>query len=278
MKLAVLIAGHLRTFDWINVGSLMNFLHGYDYDLFVVTHRTLDRSEQKHYYGHDLVMSDDDIRGKFKGLPLKELKITDDADYSTRKCIKCRLNLPEWVDPNKKLDHDMGLCSTHCETCKEDGMVFVGADSYCWRMWHSISECYELCREYAANNDVIYDYYIRGRPDILYMERIDFSKLPPLNDKLIIGFGTNLGYPNDTFAIGKGEAFAAYCDIDNVVINSLYSHGIVASVLERYPMYKFFDLAWKRRNFDTNTQTWTKNEIQYYPKRLYITDPSLRDF
>lgn len=278
MKLAFLMAGHLRMFDEDTIQSLKNFLQGYDYDLFVTTHDTLDRSEQKHYYGHDLVMSEEEIRAKFRTLPLKGLQITRDSDCSSRKCVVCRKNLPEWVDGTKKVTHDMGLCSTHCESCKEDDMIKVGADSYCWRMWRNVADCYNMCKRYESDNYMTYNYYIRGRPDILYMERIDFSKLPPLNDKLIIGFGTNLGYPNDTFAIGKDPAFGYYCNIDNVVKKSFYSHDIVSDVIKRFPIYKFFDLAWKRRNFDEATQTWTKKEIQRYPKRVYITDPNLRDF
>lgn len=278
MKLAFLMAGHLRMFDQDTIDSLKKFMEGYDYDLFVTTHDTLDRSEQKHYYGHDMKLSTSDVRGMFEGLPLKWLQITSDQDYSSRQCIKCRSGLPKWVSPDTKVNHDMGLCSTHCDKCKLPNMIEIGPVSYCWRMWRNVSDCYDMAHDYANIHNIKYDYFIRGRPDILYMERIDFSKLPPLTHNIVIGFGTNLGFPNDTFAIANNPAFEHYCSIENVVKNSYYSHDIVADVINKYPIYKFFDLAWKRRNLDPVSNTWTKKEIQYFPKRQYISDMNLLEF
>lgn len=278
MKLALILAGHLRMFDEEVINSIKSFMEGYDYDLFLVTHYTLERSEQKHYFGHNIKFTKNQIHDMFSDLPLKDLKVTNDMDTSDRRCLVCKKYIPMWVDPTLPITHDVGRCSTHCDFCKEDTMDHVGSKSCCWKVWRNVSDGYELCKKYEEKNDVKYDYYIRSRPDLLYKERINFNKLPKLDDRLIIGFGSTLGYPNDQFAIGSGDAFKDYSDIEPAERESLFAHERVARTLEKYPIWKFFDIARKCRTWDPNTETWTKKETIWHPKDQYITDPKMKYF
>lgn len=265
-------------FDQEIINSIKSFMEGYDYDLFLVTHDTLERSEQKHYFGHNIKITKKEIQDMFSDLPLKDLTVTNDMDTSVRRCLVCKKYIPMWVDSALTINHDLGKCSTHCDFCKENNMEFVGSKSYCWRMWRNVSEGYKLCKKYEEKNNIKYDYYIRSRPDILYKEHINFNKLPKLDDKLIIGFGSVLGYPNDHFAIGSGKAFEHYCSVEQTERESLYGHDIVRRTVEKYPIWKFFDVARKCRTWDPNTETWTKKETVWHPKDQYIADPKMKYF
>ena len=110
-------------------------------------------------------------------------------------------------------------------------------DMTVYPMWENVWKCYRMATEYSKHGGFEYDYHVRTRPDFVHMQKLDWESLPALDDQLIIGFGHTLGYPCDCFAIGKGEAWREYCDLDRVQVNCLTVHEVVSYVLKKYPMY-----------------------------------------
>jgi hypothetical protein len=109
--------------------------------------------------------------------------------------------------------------------------------NYCWKMWRKVHACMNLCTEYAARNNIIYNYIIRSRPDLMIKEYINFDILNPLVDRLIVGFGSTLGYPDDQFAIAAPCVMHHYCDIQKVIKHDLLPHKVVEYTLNVYPVF-----------------------------------------
>ena len=279
MKLALYLAGHLRTFDSYIKNSIKTFMEGYDYDLYVSTHYNLDREEITEY---NKKLKKEEIIALFDGLPLKNIKITKDKDAWYVPCVKCKKNEAKY-GPKNYVSYKTGLadknrepCTSHCFECKSEDFEIRNGFVYL-AMWNHVYNCYQMAKETEEKSNFKYDYHIRSRPDIVYLEKINFNLLPKLNDKLYAGFGTTLGSPDDMFSIGCGEAWKDYCDIDKVILNSLGGHEVTDYTFQKYPVYKIFQIAIIRyRDTSAKHLPVTVKKIHdnkyiiWYDKNIYI--------
>jgi hypothetical protein len=274
MKIALFLTNHLRDFNPTIKSSIIRMMKGFDYDLYVATHYTLNRSEAKNYWGSDVHLTEEEIRQKFSGMPLKGLKVTDDADASDRKCVMCKTYPPQFA-ANTPISHDQGLVATHCTQCKLEGMVLADTDCYVWKYLRNIKYCYDMIKDSQEN----YDFYIRSRPDLIMLEDIDFNSLviPPRH--IILGFGGTLGAPNDHFMICSDSfVLDRYCDIDSAVKRQLFAHQQVAWVLEECTVYRYYQTARLYRNLRPSTNQFDHLTIVSHDKRSIIPDKSLTEW
>jgi hypothetical protein len=276
MRIAVYLSGHMRTFGGHIKNSLTNLMEGYDYDLYVST-----------YYkkGCDNVtFTQEDLRQLISPLPLKNIHIRKDETFVT--CLNCNTKQAEY-GPIKHISFKTGMltdkvpAAAYCEDCKGVEDIKTEGSSY-WGMWSNVNKCYLMAKEEEEKSGFLYDYHIRSRPDVFYLEKIDFNNLPPLVSNLYAGFGVSLGYPDDTFAIGKGEAWDHYCDLNKVLLHSLGPHELTDFTFRRYPFIKLIQIGIVR-DVDVTTPQFFANvrEISpsrfciFYTKHLYIRDQNM---
>ncbi len=207
MKIALYLAGHLRTWNNFIKDKLRNFIKGYDVDIFISTHNSNNRTEMRGESEYKILKeySDEEVKSLFEGLPVKNIDIDSD-----------------------KLPHPY---------LKEEN-----AQYYSWRMWRKVWKCNEMRKQYEKDNNITYDYVIRMRPDIIAMELINFESLPKLDRNIIIGFGTTLGYPDDMFAISSPKVMDHYCDISKTDRSDSAPHEIVKFTIKIYPIFAYLQL------------------------------------
>lgn len=237
-KIALYLAGHMRGYCGFVRQSIQFFIDGHDVDIFVATHNYQDHTVHKqadgtNYTGSDVQVTENVIREKLVGLPVKKILICNDRVDLL--CSKCRTNIANYATPRKGFPQPEPYIPTHCDICKDNDMIEY-ADHSCIGMWRNVWRCHTMAKECEREHGFKYKYYIRSRPDLVYLEKLDFDRLPPLNQAIITGFGGTLGYPDDQFAIGEEEAMNAYCDLNKVLENWLVHHQVVKHTIEKYPI------------------------------------------
>jgi hypothetical protein len=76
MRVAILIAGHIRTWNDYAKQKLIDFIGTqHTFDIFLSTHHTRERSE----YLKEEVLSESEIISLFSGLPLRDISVDDDT-------------------------------------------------------------------------------------------------------------------------------------------------------------------------------------------------------
>jgi hypothetical protein len=256
-------------------------MEGYDYDLYVSTYYKLERDGSE---GDNKILTKNEIVGLFDGLPLKNIELISEEWKVT--CLKCNkkeafYGPKEYISYKTGLKEDRTPCAVYCENCKELEMVETDGVSY-WQQWRHVWNCYNMAREEEKKSGIMYDYHVRSRPDVIYLEKVDFNNIPPLDNKLYSGFGATLGSPDDMFAVGKGKAWDHYCDIRKVLLHSLHAHELTEFTFKVYPVCKLIQIGVIRYK-DTSASglpvTITKmggGKIRIvYDKLLYISDKSL---
>jgi len=245
-KIALYLAGHMRGFCSFVENNIQEFISGYDVDIFVATHTYQNHHVHKNsdgtqYNGSNIFLSEKDIEIMLRNLPVKGLVISDDSRELV--CVKCRVNnseysLPTITEcpflPDRKKRKEFQPIPTHCFMCKSDEMIKCENDTS-WEMWRNVWKCHSMAKKYEKNNGIKYKYYIRSRPDLVFLEKIDFNKLL-LSENIIIGFGGTLGYPDDQFAIGEEKVMDSYCDIFKVLNLWLHHHETVLHCIYQYPV------------------------------------------
>lgn len=245
-KIALYLAGHMRTFSEYGKKNLQEFVKGHNVDIFVATHEYKDHSIMKKsdgtsYKGNNVKVSELFIRNMLDGLSVKKVSINSDkVDFT---CVDCRTNLANYGLPrtDKKLENEGPYIPTHCHMCKSDLMKEF-LDNCGIGMWRNVWRCHSMAKEYEKTHGFKYKYYIRSRPDLIYMEKIDFNNLPPLDKSIIIGFGGSLGYPDDQFAIAEEKVMDHYCGIRKVLDNWLIPHEVVQHTINKYPVCGHFNI------------------------------------
>lgn len=240
MKIAFYLCGHLRTFDDIVKKNIIFFMKGYDYHLYVSTYNQLnyDGTPQDH-----IKLSKEKIIEMFDGLPIKNIIVMDAKDTYKVNCINCE-NQAEYGHKNyvsyktNKIVSDRMPYPMYCKNCRFPEMVERKFDNkYCYQ-WKHVHNCYNMAKE----SGIDYDFSIKSRPDILLLEKIYFNLLPNLNYNLCCGYRATLGWPDDMFAIGTGEAWQSYCNISNTLIYSLRNHENTGFVFKKYPIVRIINI------------------------------------
>jgi hypothetical protein len=243
MKIALYLAGHLRTFNNDMISNIKETFNNIDYDLYVSTYNKTDRESKESVF-----LTNDEIKKKFDDLPLKNIII--EKDETKIKCLTCDNEAK--YGPKNYICYKTGNMTERitspvfCANCKKDDFVLTNGPSY-WSQWRHVYNCYKM----AMESGVEYEYHVRSRPDIIIVDKIDFENLE--NGKLYSGFGGTLGYPDDMFAVGKhGESWDHYCDINKVLLHSLHAHELTDYTFIKFPIQKHIQIAIVREpNFDS---------------------------
>jgi len=211
MKLALYLAGHLRTWSDNSAQKLLALLQGHDVDVFIATYNNIDRSDNQNmpeYKDVKFILSDEEIAAQFSKLPVREIIIDSDK-----------------VEPPVIVDR-----------------FRTGA----WKMWRKVQQCNDMRIKYQEKNNIKYDYCIRHRPDTLVLQSIDFGKLPPLQTNIIVGFGATLGWPDDQFAIGSPTVMNHYCNLEKALYPESGFHKVAGFTFDVYPIHSFIQTAMVR--------------------------------
>jgi len=149
LKIAVCFFGHLRTYKKCAPFLRRNLLDQCDCDLFMHTWTTLDSNTKAwHNYYINGETNETDIRhaySEFKGLVIEEQKPQDLGTIKTKPCSN---------DPTSETS-------------------IFGIDA----MFHSIRESNRLREEYAAQNNIRYDFVLCVRPDIWLKKPLNIANV-----------------------------------------------------------------------------------------------------
>jgi len=256
-------------------------MEGYDYDLYVSTYYKMERDGSE---GDKKILTKSEILHLLDGLPLKNMElITEETKVMCMTCNekKAEYGPEEYISFRTGLKEDRKPCAVYCDDCKNSTMVKTDGVSY-WQQWRHVWNCFNMARAEEQKSGFMYNYHVRSRPDVIYLEKIDFNNIPTLNDKLYSGFGATLGSPDDMFAVGSGEAWNHYCDIKKVLLHSLHAHELTAFTFQVYPVCKMIEIGVVRYR-DTSSTGMPVTVTQLgegkisivYNKLLYIRDKLL---
>jgi hypothetical protein len=225
-KIALYLAGHMRSFGDYVYKNIQQLIEGYDVDIYISTYDYEDRSECE-FEGSKTKITLQEIIKKTSGLPVVKIKYCKDGVGIS--CVSCRTNEAKYTNVMNS------YIPTHCFMCKTNDMHLFD-DRSCISMWKNIWICHSMAKEYEKEKGFEYKYYIRSRPDLVCLEKVHFERLPDLSRNIIIGFGGTLGYPDDQFCITEKEPMDHYCDIHKVLQHSLKPHEVVKYTLNVFPL------------------------------------------
>lgn len=150
LKVAICFFGHLRSYNKCAPFLKKNLLSQCDYDLFMHTWSTLDHNTQT---WHDLK--------RLKGLT-KETNII--ASYGHLKGLKIE---------EQKVQELGNIIIKPFEHSEEKKMSVFGIRA----VHYSMAQSYSLCKNYALENQINYDYILFVRPDILLNTPLNIKNL-----------------------------------------------------------------------------------------------------
>lgn len=210
MKIAVCFFGHLRTFKRCAPYIKFNLLKHYDCDLFMHTwsdynHQTKTWHENQTIKGKVSKQEIIDAYGEFKKIIIENQIVEDLGDVTIA------------ID-NKKIS-------------------LFGIKS----MYHSMQLSYNLCEQYAVENNVNYDLVVMIRPDIALSSRFDIERYISMltNDELLHAFLTiannsasiNAGFKYlraiDLLFISKPQVISDIVNHTNMIIQDLSDQPII---------------------------------------------------
>lgn len=172
MKVALLLHGHLRTFDK-TYKSIYQYINGDDIslDIFIHTWDTIDRKSPSYYninYNKKI-----------------DAKVIERV-FSCYKPINIECDTQILKYPNK--------------TCPYNNISYEGHKYY----FESFYKVNQLKKKYENENKFKYDIVIKSRPDVLFKTPLDLTKL---NKKITYLLGNPINNNADLHSIGNFRAF-----------------------------------------------------------------------
>ena len=215
MRIAVLLSGHLRTWEFCKQNFIDNIQQNgkYEVDVFVHIHDHLFNphnhtwNEQK----EDILITNN--TNIFDGINIKDIVIDTEEQYKK-----------EYMDNYINYSNNIFL-PTYIQGIK-------------------LKLCNLLRKNYEEKYNVKYDLVVRMRPDILLFSPLNYDDIIKRNKNVIVNcYGGTWGFPNDMFAIGKPEEMDLYCnridigieELKKTYINdSICSHNTMKLVAQKY--------------------------------------------
>ena len=181
MKVAILLSGHIRTWESCKSNFLIHFNKFGDVpDVFIHTYRQKVNS----YNGDDgkqTDLNDDEVKDLFKELNVKKIVIEND---------------------NVHMDEFMKNYSIY-----SNGILLP-----VYGQGMKLMLCNKLRKEYEQENNFKYDVIVRTRFDILINSELDYSLALKNPSTIYNCYGGTYGFPNDMFAFGARDVMDIYCD------------------------------------------------------------------
>lgn len=169
MKTAVILAGHLRTWEQVKE-SFKIFMSNIDYDLFVTTY-----NNQYGYHPH-----------------IKEfINFYDETEIEVNENLFENLNLKSLVidDPND-------IKQVYSNSTIHSDMQFEN----CFCQFYKINNILKNIENFEKENNFKYDFILRTRPDVVY------NDISIINDNDVIVTEGNI-FPNDWFVLCDRDSF-----------------------------------------------------------------------
>lgn len=197
MKIAICLSGFIRTWEQSKKSFLVNLVQNNECDLFIHTYN-------QNYFEYsaersDIYYTDDEIKEMFGGLNVKKIVIEDR-----------NLILPELQSESKKFENFQNY-KIRIKESSEDNDNFVNLGIRIFDQLRKIHLSNELRKNYEKESQIKYDFIVKTRFDVLYVDRINWNIFTEEN-KVYIGEGGTGGFPDDLVGIGKDEAINAYMD------------------------------------------------------------------
>lgn len=145
MKIAVLLFGHLRTFEYCAEHLKANILDKYDCDVFMHTWDTIDSQTTSWDHKQDVNLEiDESIKEKIKQFYCPKELIIEHQDINNEQII----------------------------TFENGKTISINGINY---MWQSLNKANNLKKEYEAKNNITYDYVLVTRPDVAIYDYLDIQ-------------------------------------------------------------------------------------------------------
>lgn len=210
-KIAVVINGHLRTFEKTYKSFVKNILYDNtnNVDVFIHTWETLGAQPSRgreHDIGYDTI-STKSKTSEIENIFRPKTIIIDSYDIK-----------------NIILDYTKMAKLTQAEY---KGFYGDNLNDYC-SMLYSMNQSIMLMNNYEKINNIKYDIVIKYRPDILSVQKVDITNYAYTDNVVytpnIATYYTN--GMNDQMAIGNGEVMKSYMSIYTKIIQYLNGHVI----------------------------------------------------
>jgi hypothetical protein len=197
MKIAICLSGFLRTWEYSKPSFLKNLIQDHDCDLFIHTYKQnyFEYSSQR----EDIIYSEEEIMSMFEGFNVRSIVIED------RDLIKTT------IEEDSRKYENINNYKIQIKESSSNKNNYVNLGIRIYDQLRKLHLCNELRKDYQKNNDVKYDFIVKTRFDMLYIDKINWDSFT--NDKIIYnGNGGCGGSPDDLVGIGKEDAMNAYMD------------------------------------------------------------------
>lgn len=211
MKVAVIMSGFLRTWDQSKPSFLKLLLKNVDYDLFAHVYR---ENFFEYSAGQpDVFYKDDDIKNLFSGVNLKKLKIENrkDIEKDLEKEAEKYKNIKNY---NIQINESSDIKSKK---------VNLGIRIYDQIRKNYLCNC--LRKQYENDTGVKYDFVIKTRFDVLYLNSPQWENYKDKKN-IYIGSGACMGSPDDVLGIGTPDAmdegyFSRFTNMDKLCFSTV---------------------------------------------------------
>jgi hypothetical protein len=215
MKIAICLSGFIRTWEYSRPSFIKNLLQNFDCDIFIHTY-------QQNFYEYssckkDVVYEQDEIKSMFDGLNVKEIVI-EDRDFIRKE-----------IELNSKKYENVNNYKIRIKESSEESDNYVNLGIRIYDQLRKIHLCNELRKNYQVKNNVQYDFIVKSRFDVLYIDKINWNLFT--EDNIIYnGVDGCGGFPDDLVGIGKEAPMNAYMDrfsnLDEMCFTTVHKNDI----------------------------------------------------
>lgn len=197
MKIAICLSGFIRTWEYSKVSFIKNLIQNLDCDIFIHTYR-------QNYYEYssvkkDIIYTEDEIKSMFDLINVKDIVIED------RDIIK------EKIEQDSKKYENITNYKIRIKESSDEIENYVNLGIRIYDQLRKIHLCNELRKEYQLKNNIKYDFIVKSRFDVLYIDKIDWGLFN--NENMVYnGIDGCGGFPDDLVGIGKEGPMNAYMD------------------------------------------------------------------
>lgn len=197
MKIAICLSGFIRTWEYSKVSFIKNLIQNLDCDIFIHTYK-------QNYYEYssvkkDIIYTEDEIKSMFDLINVKDIVIED------RDIIK------EKIEQDSKKYENITNYKIRIKESSDEIENYVNLGIRIYDQLRKIHLCNELRKEYQLKNNIKYDFIVKSRFDVLYIDKIDWRLFN--NENMVYnGIDGCGGFPDDLVGIGKEGPMNAYMD------------------------------------------------------------------
>lgn len=197
MKIAVCLSGFIRTWEYSRVSFIKNLIQDLECDIFIHTYK-------QNYFEHsatekDVVYTSDEILNMFKGFNVRDIVI-EDRDFIKKE-----------IEIKSKEYESVSNFKIKIKESSDDSDNYVNLGIRIYDQLRKIHLCNELRKEYQLKNHIKYDFIVKSRFDVLYLDKVNWDTFTEENI-VYNGSGGCAGFPDDLVGIGKEYPMNAYMD------------------------------------------------------------------